>query len=250
MALSNEVNDEAARTFLTARHEFQSVFGDLAKGKRNWQVVAFLALALCALFAITVMRLALTSRITPYVVEVDHLGRAVAVGPAEPLARTDRRVVIAQLATFIKNVRTVVPSMAAQRDVLQRAYALVNGRAAEFLNTYFADPTRDPRRLGQSLTRLVEVTSLLSIPSETPHTASSTETWKVQWTETVIPVAADAVSETTAWEAYLTVQLRPPTHTDGIELNPLGLTILTITWSPIGLPSARPTPSPSPQPLE
>src|SRR5260370_14323728 len=71
----------AANPYLAAREEFVSVFGDLARGKRNWQLVAFGLLALLGVVLAAYLRLSLGSRITPYVVEVDRLGQAVAFGP-------------------------------------------------------------------------------------------------------------------------------------------------------------------------
>lgn len=245
--------ESSQRTFLTARSEFQNMFGDLAKGKRNWQLLAFGLLSVLTILLLAFLRLAMTSRITPYVVEVDRLGRAVAFGPAEPLTHTDRRIVIAQLATFVKNVRTVVPSIDAQRDILHRAYALVDHHGAAFLNTYFADPTKDPRVLGQTRTRIVEITSVLAVPSTTSSNTnedpSHPETWKVQWTETEIPVSSGTGVQTTAWEGYLTVRQIPPTRTDVIEWNPLGLSISTITWSQIAATTPMPiiTPPISPR---
>lgn len=219
------------RTFLTARAEFHSVFGNLAKAKRNWQLVAFGLLGLLVIVLCSYVRLAAASRITPYVVEVDKLGRAVAFGPAEPLKTTDRRVMLAQLATFLTNVRTVVPSADAERDLLRRAYAFVDDNGAAFLNTYFSNPTHDPRLLGRECTRLVDITSILSIPSTGPNT--TTTTWKVQWSETEIPTASGSGMRTTAWEGYLTVRIHPPTRADVIEDNPLGLYITAITWTQI-----------------
>jgi type IV secretory pathway TrbF-like protein len=222
------------RTFLAARHEFENIFMNLARAKRNWQLVAFVLLALLGTVIVSYVQLASTSRIMPYVVEVDQLGRAVAFGPAEPLRVTDRRVTVAELVTFLKNVRTVVPSADAQRDLIRRAYAFVDQRGAAFLNEYFANPANDPRILGTRMTRLVELTSILPVPGALDATTS---TWKVQWTERELPTAAGTTARTTAWEGYLTTRTIPPQHADVIEENPLGLYITTITWTQIATTS-------------
>jgi type IV secretory pathway TrbF-like protein len=226
--------EPSEHTFLAARREFESVFMNLARAKRNWQLVTFVLLALLGTVIVSYVRLASTSRITPYVVEVDQLGRAVAFGPAEPLRATDRRVTVAQLATFLKNVRTVVPSAEAQRDLIRRAYAFVDQRGAAFLNEYFANPANDPRILGSRMTRLIELTSILPVPS-TPDTPVST--WKMQWTERELPIAAGTTARTTAWEGYLTVRTIPPERADVIEENPLGLYVTTVTWTQIATTS-------------
>ena len=98
---------QAGNPILAGRSAFAGAFGDLARGKRNWQVVAFGLLGLFGIVLVAFVRLASEARITPYVVEVDKLGRAVAFGPAEQTAQTDPRIVAATLALFIRNVRAV-----------------------------------------------------------------------------------------------------------------------------------------------
>jgi len=210
---------------IAARREFETVFGDLARGKRNWQLMAFAAMGLLGVRELAYQRYAAGSRITPYVVEVDRLGRAQTFGPAEPLKATDRRVMIAELATFIRNLRTVVPDLPTQADLSRRAYVFASPSAATFLNTYFSNPTNDPRTLGKRIARTVEVTSVLQLPG--------TNTWKVQWMETERPLTGSSTPQHVAWEAYLATAVTPPTTTESIELNPLGLYITSMTWTPI-----------------
>src|SRR5207253_2006886 len=57
--------------FLAARTEFMNAFGDLAKGKRNWQLTAYGLMGLLALVTLADLRLAASSRVVPYVVQVD-----------------------------------------------------------------------------------------------------------------------------------------------------------------------------------
>src|SRR3989442_10113330 len=78
--------------FLAARHEFMNAFGDLAKGKRNWQVIAYALAGLLALVTLADLRLAASSRVVPYIVQVDRLGQVVTVGPADDLQRPDPRL--------------------------------------------------------------------------------------------------------------------------------------------------------------
>src|SRR2546425_5080278 len=99
--------------FLAARHEFMNAFGDLARGKRNWQLIAYALAGLLALVAIADLRLAASSRVVPYIVQVDRLGQVVTVGPAEDQNRPDQRLVASQLARVIRAIRTVLPAAAA-----------------------------------------------------------------------------------------------------------------------------------------
>lgn len=213
--------------YLRGRAEFDSVFSDLAKGKRNWQLIAFGAIGVSAVLAIGLTTLATQSRITPYVVEVDKLGRAQAFGPAERLNLTDQRVVTSELAGFVRDIRSVVADPAAQADIVRQAYAFVAESAAPFLNAYFSAPANDPRVLGRDVTRLVEVSGVLPVPGAAP----GTQTWKVSWTETTLPRAGGGQPTVSAWEGYFTTRTIPPTTADRITVNPLGLYVTSINWT-------------------
>jgi type IV secretory pathway TrbF-like protein len=208
-----------------ARHEFEDLYADMARGKHAWQVAAFVLLGLLGVVTVVAARLALGERVTPYIVEVDKLGRAQAFGPAEMLRRTDTRLVVSQLAVFLREVRTVLPSDAAQADVLRRGYAFADAGAAGFLNAYFSDPRNNPRMLARALARTVEVTSVLPVPGSAA--------WRAQWTETEWPLDGSA-ARVTAWEAYLGVRVAPPETVETIEDNPLGVHITSITWTKVG----------------
>jgi len=231
---------QTARTdlpYVRGRAEFDSVFGDLAKGKRNWQLAAFGALGLAFILGGGLIVIANRSHITPYVVEVDRLGQAQAFGPAEQLHAVDQRLIVSQLARFIRDIRTVLGDAAGQADLIKRAYAFVDRDARPFLNAYFTTPANDPRVLGKDITRLVEVTSVLAVPTTT---ANGAQTWKVSWTETTMLRDGGGAPTEAAWEGYFTTRLTPPSTLDRITLNPLGLYITSINWTELAKRVAGP----------
>jgi type IV secretory pathway TrbF-like protein len=218
---------EAENPILAGRGAFAGAFGDLARGKRNWQLAAFGLLGLLGIVLVAFVRLASETRITPYVVEVDKLGRATAFGPAERTAltgETDPRIVEATLSLFIRNVRAVSSDGVVQRELLYRAYANTAARAREFLDGWFALPEHDPRLLGQRFTRAVEVGAILPVPGSA--------VWRVQWTEREQPMFVGAIRES-AWEGYLTVRVRRPRTASVIEENPLGIYVTDLTWTEV-----------------
>ena len=224
-----------------ARREFASVFGDLARGKRNWQVVAFALAGVVAVEALAMIGLARAARVVPYVVRVDQLGRVDAVGPANPMRDPDATLVTSQLADFIRSVRTVLPLAAvnAQTALLRRGYAFATPEAAGFLNAYLSDPAHDPRVVGLRLTREVEVTSAIKVPDATSGGKRAADnggaqTWRLQWTETDRPTQLGDSTATTAWEGYLTLRVAPPTTAESVQENPLGLFITSIAWTRVG----------------
>lgn len=116
---------------------------------------------------------------------------------------------------------------------MRRAYAFVDqgSPAASTLNTYFADPAHDPRVVGRTLTRQVQVTSTLPVPG--------TPTWKLRWSETDLPLQPGMPTRTRAWEGYVNVRLRAPTTVDAVQDNPLGVFITSINWTEITDSSGR-----------
>lgn len=220
-----------------ARREFANAFGDLARGKRNWQIISFFLVVVLVIQAATTLRLASSARAVPYVVQVDRIGQITAGGVAEPMRDPDVRLVTSQLAHFVRSVRTVLPASAsaAQADLLRRGYAFAAPSAAGFLNNYFQDPGHDPRLLGRHLVRTVDVTSVLRVPDPQRQTASPPiQTWRLQWLETDRPIEAGDSAAVAAWEGYVTLQIVPPSTVDAIQENPLGLRITSIAWTRVG----------------
>jgi type IV secretory pathway TrbF-like protein len=210
---------------ITARNEFANAFGDLARGKRNWQVMAFSLAGLVSMLSIAYIRLATSARLVPYVIEIDHLGQIVATGTVEESRLPEQRLIAAELARFIRSIRTVLPAPAspAQAEMMRRAYAFLGQEAAGFLNDYFAHAENDPRVLGTRVTRLVNVSSVLRVPNS--------DVWKLRWTEEERALQGGIPPRTRAWEGYATVRVVPPASTDAIEDNPLGLRIESLTWT-------------------
>jgi type IV secretory pathway TrbF-like protein len=239
MAIASTVT--ADNRLIAARTEFANAFGDLARGKRNWQLVAVWTLALLTILIAGYVRLAESARVVPYVVAVDRIGQVVAVEEVRPLHTPEPRLVAAQLAAFLRAVRTVLPASAPQLggDVMRRAYAFVDqsAPAATTLNAYFSDPTHDPRVLGERVTRTVDVSSMLPVPNSAA--------WKARWSETEYPIQIGGTARSTSWEGYLTVRIRPPITADAIQDNPLGVFVTTIVWTQITDPTAHPSTAPA-----
>jgi type IV secretion system protein VirB5 len=216
--------------YVTARSNFESLFRNQAKEKHAWKFTALAELAIIITLVVAYIQLASSSRVVPYVVEVDRLGQAIAFGPAEPLRKADQRVIVRDLTVLIRNLRSITQDPLLQVQMIQEAYAFLDVAAAKFLNEYFANPENNPRVLGQDITRSVEITSVLPIPNS--------DSWKVQWTELERP-RMGSISRSRVWEAYLTVKHVPPNTTETIQANPLGLYVTGINWTQLNAASAQ-----------
>ena len=224
---TDDVPGPTRNHIIAARQEFSGVFADLARGKRNWQLVAFGVTLALVLVAAADARLAASARVVPYVVEVDRFGQVVVTGTAERMTTPSDRLVSSQLAQFVRDVRTVLPApaSAAQAELIRRAYAFAAPEAAAFLNDHFSDPHNDPRVLGARLTRQVDVSGLLRVPHA--------DVWRLRWTETELSTQGDAPTRKTGWEGYLAVKLVPPVSMETVQLNPLGVYVTSISWTQI-----------------
>jgi len=202
-----------------ARREWDDRYAHLARGKRNWQLACLALLAANVVLASTLGGLATRSHITPYVVEVDRLGQAVAIGPAERLEEVDERLLRYQLGLYVRDLRTVIADEAAQQEILERAYDHTRGEAVAFLDRHFQD--HNPFETARHHRVQVAVRSLLPL---------SESSWQVQWSETVLRVSG-SVGDTTHWQAIFTVEIDPPRSAEAALRNPLGLYVTEIRWT-------------------
>jgi len=86
--------------------------------------------------------------------------------------------------------------------------------------------------VGQRLTREVDIASVLRLPHS--------DVWRLQWTETERSTEPGGLSRTVAWESYCAVTLVPPTTAEGVQANPLGLRITTVSWTPVAASTQSP----------
>jgi type IV secretory pathway TrbF-like protein len=203
--------------YLSARREWNERYGDYIARARNWRLAAFAALGISAVLALGVVWEAAQSKVVPYVVEVDKLGDAVAVGRADRAAPADGRVVKAQLAAWIVDVRSISSDPTAEKTALARAYSMTAASATTFLDDYY----RQHSPFGQARTIAVSVDAVLPV---------SDRTYQLEWSEDARDFQGRDI-ETTHWLASLTIAFDPPSTERGILNNPLGLYVTGISWT-------------------
>ena len=185
---------------------------------RSWRYLAVACLALdCGLSGALVWQ-SLQSRVTPYVVEVDQLGEARAVTPAEAGYRPTDPQIAWHLARFITNVRSISLDPVLMRENFLSAYDFATQRGALFLNDYAR--TADPFGKASDRTVSVQVTSVVR---------ASDRSFQVKWTETDFDRGTRG--GTSHWTAIVSVKVRPPTSAEALRKNPLGLYVDAIDWS-------------------
>lgn len=107
---------------------------------RNWRLMAFGCLILSAGFAAALVWQSARGTIVPWVVQVDNLGQAQAVAPAQADYRPTDPQVAWHLARFIEQVRSIPADAIVVRQNWLRAYEFTTDRGAAALNDYPQPP--------------------------------------------------------------------------------------------------------------
>ncbi|CAN5278976.1 conjugal transfer protein TrbF [soil metagenome] len=185
---------------------------------RNWRLMAFATLGLGVLIAADNIRLRASATITPWIVRVDQLGAAQAIGPASDGAKPSDREIAYSLARWIEWTRSVSIDPVVLRDNWLKAYAFVTDRGAATLNEQAR--ANDPfARVGERAVT-VEVQSVIR---------ASPTSFRIAWTECKFERGALASAE--RWSAILTIVEQPPKDATTIAKNPLGLYVHGLDWS-------------------
>ena len=184
----------------------------------NWRLMAFGCLLLAVLMAAGLVWRAGQSLVTPYVVEVDHLGQVRAVGAAATPYKPSDAQIAYHLARFITDVRSLSIDPVVVRQNWLEAYGYTTDRGAAALN----DDARahDPfAHVGQDSVS-VEVTSVVRV---------SAASFQVRWIEH--HYANGTPTGTEHWTAVLSLVVQPPHTAAQLRRNPLGIYINGLSWS-------------------
>ncbi len=185
---------------------------------RNWRLACFAALALSGGLAGGLVWESARGTVTPWVVEVDRLGEARAIAPAERGYHPSDAQIAWHLARFIEEVRGIPADPIVLRRQWLDAYHYVTDKGALALNDYAR--VNDPfAKIGQEQVS-VEISSVVR---------ASPSSFRVAWVET--RYVDGALASTERWSAILTVVLQPPTDPERLKLNPLGVYVHALAWS-------------------
>jgi type IV secretory pathway TrbF-like protein len=185
---------------------------------RNWRLMAFGCLVLAAGLAGGLVWQAARGTITPWVVQVDRLGQAQAIAPADASYRPTDPQIAFHLARFIEDVRGLPADAVVLRQGWLRAYEFTTDRGAAALNDYArrADPFA---RLGKMQVS-VEVSSVIR---------ASPESFRVAWTERRL--RKRPARRHRALDRHPHHRDRTPRDADRLRKNPLGVFVNAINWS-------------------
>ncbi|WP_199260866.1 conjugal transfer protein TrbF [Paracoccus binzhouensis] len=185
---------------------------------RNWRYMAFGSLILSAGFATALVWQSAQGTVVPWVVQVDQLGEAQTVSPANADYRPTDPQIAFHLGRFIEQVRAIPADAIIVRQNWLRAYEFTTDRGAAALNDYAR--ANDPfTRVGRQQVA-VEVSSVIR---------ASPDSFRVAWVER--HYENGQLSSTERWTAILTILIQPPRDAERLRANPLGIYVNAINWS-------------------
>lgn len=185
---------------------------------RSWRYAFFGALGLSAALTAALIWQNARGTIVPWVVEVDRLGEARSVAPAEAGFNPSDPQIAFHLARFIEHVRALPDDPVVVRTNWLRAYDFVSDRGALALNDHAR--SNDPFAMVGREQVAVDVTSVIR---------ASPQSFRVAWTER--RYRDGALAGTSRWTAILGVAVQPPRTPDALSKNPLGILVTSINWS-------------------
>jgi len=185
---------------------------------RNWRFMAFGCLGLVGGLSLQLAVLSTTSRVTPYVVEVERGGTIRAVAPAVESYEPSDAQIAAELARFIEHVREVSIDPVVVKQNWLKAYDYATDQAAQTLNDYARE--NDPfAKIGQRSVS-VEITSVVR---------ASPTSFQLRWREKAFENGSAAGEQ--SFTGVLTIVTKPPRDAATLLANPLGIYVNAINWS-------------------
>lgn len=214
---------ELTNPYLAARREWDERYGDLITRARNWRTLAIICAVTTLVATGGLMWLSAHSRIVPFVVLVDNLGRPLASGIAEQATVNDDRLKRASILAWVGDFRLVTSDGMAQRKAIDHVYAQIasGSQAQAFVSDFYrAIP---PFKRAQIETVSIDVNSVLP---------TSDRTFEVDWVETTRDLYG-AVKGTDRWKGSFSIALNPPTDERLARINPLGVYVTNVSLAKV-----------------
>ncbi|MEP2726013.1 conjugal transfer protein TrbF [Roseibium sp.] len=209
---------QAETPYQRAAQVWDDRIGSARVQAKSWRYAFFGALGLSAALTGGLVWQNARGTIVPWVVEVDKLGEARSVAPADAAFRPTDPQIAFHIARFIENVRSIPDDAIVVRENWLRAYDFASDRGALALNEYAR--ANDPFAVVGREQVAVEVTSVIR---------ASAKSFRVAWVER--RYRDGALAETSRWTAILGIAVQPPRDPDALTRNPLGIFVTSINWS-------------------
>jgi type IV secretion system protein VirB5 len=214
------MSNSLSNPYLAARAEWLERYGGYIKSRNQWRMTAFVCLTMAILSVGGNVIQTLQHKVVPYVVEVDRLGKVIAVERADQVGAVPPRVIQASIATSISDWRTVTADFSLQEKMIKRLSAHIAGPAKGVLKAWYEQ--NSPYERAKDM--------LIGVKIKGVPLPVSAESWRIEWTETIRNHSGVAMLSA-SYEATIAISITPPTTEDRILKNPMGVYIIGLSWA-------------------
>lgn len=185
-----------------------------------WRIAALLSLTLAVGLGAGLVYIATHPQLRTYIIELDRLGQPARVTLADGAYEPTEAQTGYFLAELVRRVRTRSLDPVVLRQNWTAAYRFLGGDAVNTMNIYARRDAEAAAAVGQPLARTVEISNVL---------ARSPRSYQVRWTETTYIAGGPQPAQ--AYTGVFQVELRPPRDEADVFHNPLGLIVVSFSWS-------------------
>lgn len=221
LAVEAGVGVDADAPWVQAQRFMDDRFLRLAVQVKNWQRVSLLFGVITLVAVCWLGWVGAQSKFVPYLVEVDKLGRTIAVRSlsGDSVLHDDRRIVYGEVIDLIENCRSVSSDVAINNS--RMAVCLSRLQGAAYNRVIEELKQRRPNDVAKD--RTIEVQVRVALPV-------TEKSWQVEWEESSFGLMGNLI-EKTRWKANLEFALRPGTDEESIKINRVGFVVPQITWT-------------------
>lgn len=194
------------------------ISGQVAQ-RKMWQITALTSLMCVMLCIMGVIYIGSQSKITPYIVEVDSLGRSQFMGVIPTYDDVDQRVMNAMLTDFISDYRTVSSDVDLGIKFINRLFAKLDPNDTAHTKIAEQFGRKNPIEEGKAKTVDVKITAILQI---------SPQSYAIEWTETTRDRSRSGkISDIGKYKSIVTIKTIDTSNMnfEKLQNNPVGLYI-------------------------
>lgn len=220
VAETDKMVHEVDAPWVRAQRAHENTLLRLGAQVANWRMFAFFSLALAFVGVGGVVYIGSQSKYIPMTVEVDKLGRTLAVRAltGDDAVTDPQRLVYREMFDLIENLRTVTTDIAANDDHITKGFSRLTGAAAGYARTELRKAL--PNEVGKIKTVQVQVKTALRLTDRS---------WQVEWEEHSFDLQGKEMAVDN-WKATVGYKLSPSGAEEGIRTNPIGFLVTDLSW--------------------
>jgi type IV secretion system protein TrbF len=218
---------ETITPYQQAKQEWDERIGSARVQAKNWRVVALLSLIIAFILLVSLLVVLILRKDHVFIAEVSGNGEIINVAPLQTAYHPSQTQIAYFVGHFVKLIRSVpLDPVVAKQDWLT-AYSFLTQQSANKLNTYLSK--NNPLQLLGKKTIIVNIQSVHPI---------SQNTYNVNWDEETTNIDGQ-IEEQHNMSGIFTVSIKTPDTQKDILKNPLGVFIVNLDISEIGMSFPR-----------